>query len=130
VIVFAFSQVNDLNATATQQAVVNGLMSLPWALKIGCGFLSDSTPIFGLRRKPYFIIGWGVFVLCNVILAALKTPSIGALSLLSFVMTLGFVQADVCNDAMIVERSQLYETAENQGKKKKKNLASSFHYST
>jgi MFS-type transporter involved in bile tolerance (Atg22 family) len=107
--------VDDLNATATQQAVVNGLLSLPWALKIGCGFLSDAFPIMGLRRKPYFLIGWGLFFMCNLILALLKTPSIGALSLLSFISTIGFVQADVCNDAMIVERSQLYETAENRG---------------
>ena len=27
--------VDDLNATASQQTVVNGLLSLPWALKIG-----------------------------------------------------------------------------------------------
>ena len=36
---------DELNATASQQAMVTGLLSLPWALKIGCGFLSDSFPI-------------------------------------------------------------------------------------
>jgi hypothetical protein len=40
-----FIQVDELNATASQQAMVTGLLSLPWALKIGCGFLSDSFPI-------------------------------------------------------------------------------------
>ena len=30
-----FYMVDDLNATASQQTVVNGLLSLPWALKIG-----------------------------------------------------------------------------------------------
>ena len=145
--------VDDLNATASQQTVVNGLLSLPWALKIGafycrtiagyltnlsplshlftyltwvsyhchslstvgCGFLSDSRPIMGLRRKPYFMIGWGTYVLCNFVLAAIRTPDITSLALFIFLMTMGFVQADVCTDAMIVERSQLYETNETRG---------------
>jgi hypothetical protein len=53
----AFYMVDTLGATPAQQSVITGLMSLPWALKILCGFLSDSTPIMGLRRKPYFLIG-------------------------------------------------------------------------
>eukprot|EP00605_Chrysophyceae_sp_TOSAG23-4_P002457 GSChrysophyteH1.ASY1.ANO1.2716.1 assembled CDS len=65
----AFYMVDTLGATPAQQSVITGLMSLPWALKILCGFLSDSLPIF----------------------------------------------ADVCTDAMIVERSKLYEHAGNQG---------------
>ena len=36
--------VDDLNATASQQTVVNGLLSLPWALKIGT-FHRFSLPI-------------------------------------------------------------------------------------
>ena len=42
---FKSFKVDNLNATASQQAMVTGLLSLPWALKIGCGFLSDSFPI-------------------------------------------------------------------------------------
>eukprot|EP00596_Hydrurales_sp_CCMP1899_P003780 CAMPEP_0119054474 /NCGR_PEP_ID=MMETSP1177-20130426/75087_1 /TAXON_ID=2985 /ORGANISM="Ochromonas sp, Strain CCMP1899" /LENGTH=459 /DNA_ID=CAMNT_0007034711 /DNA_START=124 /DNA_END=1500 /DNA_ORIENTATION=+ len=110
-----FYMVNDLHATASQQAVVSGLFSLPWALKIACGFLSDSFPIYGLRRKPYFLIGWSVYIICNLSLAWIRTPSINVLSLFVFLMTMGFVQADVCTDAMIVERSQLYENSENRG---------------
>ena len=58
----------------------------------------------GLRRKPYFMIGWGTYVLCNFVLAAIRTPDITSLALFIFLMTMGFVQADVCTDAMIVER--------------------------
>jgi MFS family permease len=111
----AFYMVDTLGASPGQQSVVTGLMSLPWAMKIGCGFLSDSTPIFGLRRKPYFIIGWTVFAVCNAILAIIGEPSIGTLAVLIFTQTLGFVQADVCTDAMIVERSKMYESTETQG---------------
>ncbi len=111
----SFYMVDTLGATPGQQSVINGLSSLPWALKILCGFLSDSTPIMGLRRKPYFLIGWGIFIACNVWLAILKEPSLVMLAALIFLQTMGFVLADVCTDAMIVERSQLYEHTGNQG---------------
>eukprot|EP01054_Gregarina_sp_Poly1_P001416 Gregarina_sp_Poly_1__1415@NODE_1351_length_4314_cov_50_333176_g1_i1_p4_GENE_NODE_1351_length_4314_cov_50_333176_g1_i1NODE_1351_length_4314_cov_50_333176_g1_i1_p4_ORF_typecomplete_len144_score8_17BT1/PF03092_16/3_4e20PUCC/PF03209_15/1_1e05MFS_2/PF13347_6/0_013MFS_1/PF07690_16/0_025DUF2070/PF09843_9/0_74ABC2_membrane_3/PF12698_7/0_11ABC2_membrane_3/PF12698_7/6_7e02_NODE_1351_length_4314_cov_50_333176_g1_i125793010 len=32
------------------------LPSLPWFLKPFLAFLSDTTPIFGMRRKPYLIV--------------------------------------------------------------------------
>ena len=111
----AFYMVDSLGATPAQQSIITGLMSLPWALKILCGFLSDSTPIMGLRRKPYFLLGWSVFIGCNIWLALLESPSLGMLAALLFLQTLGFVQADVCTDAMIVERSKLYEHTGNQG---------------
>jgi hypothetical protein len=89
-----FYLVDDLNATASQQAMINGLMSLPWALKIVCGFLSDAFPIAGLRRKPYFLLGWGTYIACNLVLAAVGTPGVATLALLVFLMTMGFVQVD------------------------------------
>jgi len=42
------------------------------------GLLSDCVPIGGQRRKPYFVIGWMVFVLSYLILAAMRTPHIHA----------------------------------------------------
>ena len=66
-------------------------------------------PIYGLRRKPYFVIGWSMFIAGNLILAMLKTPNLGMLAVFLFLQTIGFVQADVCTDAMIVERSKSYE---------------------
>lgn len=104
-----------MDATPTQQSVISGLQYLPWALKMFCGFLSDSTPIFGKRRKPYFILGWSLFTVCNLILASFSEPPITILALFFFLMTMSFVLADVCTDAMIVERSKLFEEAENRG---------------
>ena len=111
----AFYMVDVLSASPQKQAVVTGLQSLPWALKILCGFVTDSFPIMGLRRKPYFFIGWGIYILCNVILAIIGNPNIGQLAIFIFLMIMGFVQADVCTDAMIVERSKSYETTETRG---------------
>ena len=110
-----FYMVDSLNATPGQQTVILGLMSLPWALKIFCGILTDSFPIFGYRRKSYFLIGWGLYVICNILLAIIRTPNIAQLATFIFLQTLAFVQADVCTDASIVERSKLYENTENRG---------------
>jgi len=110
-----FYMVDSLNATPGQQTVINGLMYLPWALKIFCGILTDSFPIFGYRRKSYFLLGWGLYVACNILLAIIRTPNIAQLAALIFLQTLAFVQADVCTDASIVERSKLYENNENRG---------------
>lgn len=111
----AFYMVNTLECTPATQAVITGLLSLPWALKILPGFLSDSVPIFGLRRKPYFILGWALFAACNAFLAFSVQPGKLTLAIFLFLQSLGFVQADVCTDAMIVERSKLYEHTGNQG---------------
>lgn len=48
--------------------------------------------IGGLRRKPYFMIGWGVYVLCNIALAVIRTPNVETLAAFIFLMTMGFVQ--------------------------------------
>ena len=90
-----FYMVDTLDATAGQQSVVIGLLSLPWALKVFFGFITDSLPIYGLRRKPYFIIGWLIYAFSNIMLAILVEPSLPFLALFIFLQTCGFVQADV-----------------------------------
>lgn len=53
------------------------MQSIPWGFKLFYGILSDCQPILSMRRKPYFIIGWSIFVLCNLTLALIGTPNIG-----------------------------------------------------
>ena len=36
-------------------AIYNGLISLPWSLKLIYGLITDNVKIFGLNRKPYLI---------------------------------------------------------------------------
>lgn len=36
-------------------AIYNGLISLPWSLKLIYGLITDNVKIFGLYRKPYLI---------------------------------------------------------------------------
>lgn len=110
-----FYMVDDLSASAGQQSIVVGLMSLPWALKIFCGFLSDSVPINNQRRKPYLLIGWVLYLVFNIIPAALVEPNIAMVALFIFLQTWAFILSDVCTDAMIVDRSKLHESDTTRG---------------
>jgi len=113
-----FYMVDTLDATPAQQSLVTGLTFLPWGLKIFFGFIVDSLDLTSLglgRRKPILVLGWLVFILSNIGLAALVEPDICSLAALFLLSNMGYVQADVCCDAMIVERSKKYETPANRG---------------
>jgi len=45
-----------LKVTPATISFINGLCQLPWCIKPIFGFLSDSFPIIGYRRKSYLII--------------------------------------------------------------------------
>ena len=102
-----YYMVYTLDATAGQQSVVIGLTNFAWALKMLCGFLTDSVPIGGLRRKPYLLIGWFLYLLFNVILSILVVPNIAMVALFVFAQTWAFILSDVCTDAIIVDRSMV-----------------------
>lgn len=40
---------------------------LPWSFKILNGLLTDCVPVFGMRRKPYFVIGWCIYVAAGLV---------------------------------------------------------------
>lgn len=46
-----------------QVAILANAGALPWLVKPVYGFLSDTIPIWGLRRRPYLILGGFVGVL-------------------------------------------------------------------
>ena len=48
----------DLGATEAQQTTLSSIRSLPASFKLVFGFVSDTVPIAGYRRKPYMLIGW------------------------------------------------------------------------
>ena len=52
---------------------------MPWSFKLLYGLLSDCVPIMGKRRKPYFIAGWSIYVLSNLVLMATKKPNLNQL---------------------------------------------------
>lgn len=51
------------------QQAVQSSFTLWWSFKVFYGILSDNVPIFGLRRKPYLLLGWLIAVGCSTALA-------------------------------------------------------------
>ena len=102
--------VDTLNASAAYVNILSTVQSLPWSFKLFYGVLSDCVPINGKRRKPYFVIGWTIFVICNLLLTFLGTPNIQTLIALVFFSVCGYMLSDVMTDALVVERSKLEPT--------------------
>ena len=46
----------DLKLSPAEFSYIMGLTKLPWFIKPLWGYISDSYPIFGFRRKPYLIV--------------------------------------------------------------------------
>lgn len=63
-----------LNMEGTQITSARVLVSMPWSFKVLYGIVSDCVPIFGYRRRPYMLLGWG---LACAVLFVMSTMSAG-----------------------------------------------------
>ncbi len=58
---------DDVHFSPAQLSVAGGLIGAPWVIKPVYGFISDSYPILGRRRTPYFLIfgltGFGFYMI-------------------------------------------------------------------
>lgn len=81
------------------------IASIPWFLKIFYGAISDTFPIFGLRRKPYLII-CAVLSSFGWVLLSLFPPHEKLLILAMMVANLGLAATDVITDGLVVEYSR------------------------
>jgi MFS family permease len=103
----SFYLINYLDISATQYSAYSTLVSLPWSLKFLFGVLSDGVPILGYRRKSWMIIAWLLYVCAAFYLAATGGPDFITTAVLMFLLTCSYLLADVCHDALCVERSRL-----------------------
>jgi hypothetical protein len=62
---------NYFNAEGSVVSTAATLVVLPWSFKAFYGVLSDCVPIFGLRRKPWMIIGWSICIIMLIVMACL-----------------------------------------------------------
>src|SRR5438552_407645 len=92
-----------LGLSATQIATFGWITLLPWVIKPLYGFLSDSVPLFGYRRKSYFILSCAVAAVAGLLLAARATPTYWTLAVFVTAMAFGVAFTDVLTDAMMVE---------------------------
>jgi len=102
-----------VQVTPAQMAAIFGVISVPWCLKPIFGFVSDSYPIFGYRRKPYMILSAYVACFMWIILPFCPHDEF----LLTFVLTMssaGMCFADVMADSLLVTAAKM-ESDANKG---------------
>ncbi len=89
--------------SAAQTAALFSIMTLPWLIKPIYGLISDFVPIFGRRRKSYFLLTSGLAAAMGLILGMTSSFSVGSLAVFATLMGLGLAFNDVLVDAMMVE---------------------------
>ncbi|KAJ3669910.1 hypothetical protein LUZ60_010234 [Juncus effusus] len=96
---------DDLHLDPAETAVISGVSSLPWLIKPLYGFISDSVPLFGYRRRSYLILSGLLGALSWSLMAGLVDGKYGA----AFCILLGSLSvafSDVVVDSMVVERAR------------------------
>jgi MFS family permease len=101
-----FTLKEKLHLTATQVGTFGWITLFPWIIKPLYGLLSDSVPLFGRRRKSYFLITCTLATAGGLALASLETPRYWPLALLIVLMSFGIAFNDVLTDAMMVENGK------------------------
>ncbi|GKV19622.1 hypothetical protein SLEP1_g29853 [Rubroshorea leprosula] len=96
---------DDLHLDPAETAVISGFSALPWLIKPLYGFISDSVPLFGYRRRSYLILSGLLGALSWSLMAAFVDSKYGA----AFCILLGSLSvafSDVVVDSMVVERAR------------------------
>jgi len=92
-----------LGLSAAQVGTFGTITLIPWVIKPVYGIISDAFPLFGRRRKSYFIITCALATGACLALALPGTPTYAHLAVFLTLMGLGFAFTDVLTDAMMVE---------------------------
>lgn len=97
--------VDNLGLNGTSKATFDFIVTLPFMIKPLWGILTDFFPIFGYRRRSYFIIS-GVLaaIVCFFVWGLPSAPSFTALAILFTFFTVSIAMADVVCDGTMVER--------------------------
>jgi MFS family permease len=93
----------DSGLSAGQVANFFAVSGTPWLLKPVYGLLSDFVPLFGRRRKGYFVLACGLAALAGFGVAFGGSGSYWTLVALFTAMGLGLAFTDVMTDALMVE---------------------------
>ncbi|KAE9586911.1 putative folate-biopterin transporter, major facilitator superfamily domain-containing protein [Lupinus albus] len=89
----------------SEAQVYSGITYIPWIVKPLWGLLTDVLPIFGYRRRPYFILAGFIGVIGMLLLSLHKNLHL-VLALLSLTAgSAGVAIADVTIDACVAQNS-------------------------
>lgn len=92
--------------TAGQLAAFTWITTIPWFIKPVYGLLSDFVPLFGSRRRSYFLIMSGGAALAAVSVSLMPGVSYALLATMITLLWLGVGFTDVITDALMVENGK------------------------
>ncbi|XBH95402.1 hypothetical protein VPH35_085967 [Triticum aestivum] len=96
---------DDLQLDPAETAVITGFSALPWLVKPLYGFISDSVPLFGYRRRSYLILSGLLGAISWSLMATIVDDKYSAaLSIILGSLAVAF--SDVVVDSMVVERTR------------------------
>ncbi|GAV81856.1 BT1 domain-containing protein [Cephalotus follicularis] len=96
---------DDLHLDPAETAVISGFSALPWLVKPLYGFISDSVPLFGYRRRSYLVLSGLLGALSWSLMATFVDGKYDA----AFCILLGSLSvafSDVVVDSMVVEKAR------------------------
>ncbi|HEY5725051.1 MAG TPA: MFS transporter [Methylomirabilota bacterium] len=93
----------DQGLTPSQVANFFLISTIPWFIKPAYGLLSDFVPIFGRRRKSYFLLTCTLATASGIWLAVMPEHSFWWMAAFFTIMGFGLAFTDVLTDALMVE---------------------------
>ena len=108
-----FWLIEKVKLSPAQLMAMGGLAGIPWCLKPVYGFMSDTYPIFGYRRRPYVMIGCWMATVSYWILPW-YADNMEMVCFCMFISSLGTCVADVVCDSILVTHAKK-ESDDNTG---------------
>ncbi|XP_065863285.1 folate-biopterin transporter 1, chloroplastic [Euphorbia lathyris] len=96
---------DDLHLDPAETAVIAGFSSLPWLVKPLYGFISDSIPLFGYRRRSYLVLS-GLLGAISWTMMATIVDSKYTVACCILLGSFSVAFSDVVVDSMVVERAR------------------------
>ena len=96
---------DELGLSPAQVAAMMGVVALPWVIKPLFGFLSDSLPLFGYRRRSYLVLSGFLGMLSWIALATVVNTALAATAAIAL-GSLAIASSDVIVDSLVVERTR------------------------
>jgi MFS family permease len=97
---------DTLGLSAAQTATFFSITVIPWLIKPLYGLISDFVPLFGRRRKSYFLLTSGIAAAMGLILSMMGSYTYWGVAIFFTLMGLGLAFTDVLTDALMVENGK------------------------
>ncbi len=92
--------------SAAETATFFSITVIPWLIKPVYGLISDFVPLFGQRRKSYFILTSGTAAAMGLALSVMGSYTYWGVAIFFTLMGLGLAFTDVLTDGLMVENGQ------------------------